>query len=446
MKINKALITINSFFKTPLLSVLLIFFTISLLNIPILATLWRHGFDDGTYSHAFLIPFIVLYLFYQLYSSNKLHLRTNVSETSVLFVVFSAFLLFVFTNAQISLGYWMAMVLLFMACLFVLFKFNWYILFTAAYLVFLLPMWGSLTSILQTVSVFSVEVIMGYTGIPTFVEAPYVSIPAGTFEIADGCSGLRYLIVSLAISTLFSFLYIKNRKKALLFIFIAILGALLTNWIRITLLILIGHWTDMTHSLMNDHNSFGWYIYAPFMIGLFWFGNKISDHDLTNSAEFKTSNETVLKSGVLIVLFAITFSSTTMRALTSPATDMNISLEQPYPIVKFYNDVIIHKNTPEKKHLEFRYSFAELDSKPTYFENKFIPDGWGVMSKQSTNKEMVFIVKSGSKIGTVTYYFQQGQFITSNMKEFKVHRIKNLVDNASRVSLHWKFILKNKII
>ena len=200
----------------------------------------------------------------------------------------------------------------------------------------------------------------------------------------------------------------------------------------------------MTHSLMNDHNSFGWYIYAPFMVGLFWFGNKISDHDLTNSAEVKISNETVLKSGVLIVLFAITFSSTTMRALTYPATDINISLEQPYPIVKFYSDVITHKNTPENKHLEFKYSFAELDSKPTYFENKFIPDGWGVMSKQSTNKEM--IVKSGNEIGTVTYYFQQGQFITSNMKEFKVHRIKNLVDNASGVSLHWKFILKNKII
>ncbi len=439
---NKAFITINSFFKTPLLSVLLIFFTISLLNIPILATLWRHGFDDGTYSHAFLIPFIVLYLFYQLYSSNKLHLRTNVSETSVLFVVFSAFLLFVFTNAQISLGYWMAMVLLFMACLFVLFKFNWYILFTAAYLVFLLPMWGALTTALQSLSVTSVQFIMGYTGIPTFVEAQYVSIPAGTFEIANGCSGLRYLIVSLAISTLFSFLYIKSSKKALLFIFIAILGALFTNWVRITLLILIGHWTDMTHSLMNDHNSFGWYIYAPFMIGLFWYGNKISDHDLAKKEKDKYSNNKVLKSGVLIVLFTLSLSSTTMRALIYPATEINISLEQPSPIIKFYSNVITHSDTPEIKYFEFQYPSLDLDSKPTYFENVFIPNKWRVISEESTSKEKIFIVTSGNKIGTVTYFFQQGKFITSNMKKFKIHRVKTSLFNTPSVSLHWKFTLR----
>ena len=207
MTTNKHSSVILTIFSKPYLGILILFTLVSLLNIPVLITLWRHGFDDGTYSHAFLIPFIVLYLFYQLQRSDKLNFRATISTISLIFIVTSAFLLFVFTNAQISLGYWMAMVLLFMACLFVLFKFNWYILFTAAYLVFLLPMWGALTTALQSLSVTSVEFIMGYTGIPTFVEAPYVSIPAGTFEIANGCSGLRYLIVSLAISTLFSFLY-----------------------------------------------------------------------------------------------------------------------------------------------------------------------------------------------------------------------------------------------
>ena len=47
-----------------LLTLILVFVLILVLNIPVVVTLWRHGFDDGTYSHAFLIPFISLYLYY----------------------------------------------------------------------------------------------------------------------------------------------------------------------------------------------------------------------------------------------------------------------------------------------------------------------------------------------------------------------------------------------
>ena len=132
-----------------------------------------------------------------------------------------------------------------------------------------MPGWGLLTAILQKVSTNAVTFLMSYSGIPTFVEGNFVTIPAGVFEIAGGCSGLRYLIVSLAISSLFSFLYIKNTKKALLFFTVAILGALITNWIRITALILIGEYTDMQSDLMTDHNVFGWYLYIPFMFLLF---------------------------------------------------------------------------------------------------------------------------------------------------------------------------------
>jgi hypothetical protein len=78
----------------PFLSILVLFTVLCLLNYPIMETLERHSFDDGTYSHAFLIPFIVLYLFFELSRSGKLLFRENLSAISVLLAIVCGFLMF----------------------------------------------------------------------------------------------------------------------------------------------------------------------------------------------------------------------------------------------------------------------------------------------------------------------------------------------------------------
>jgi exosortase len=192
-----------------------------------------------------------------------------------------AYALFTFSLAQFPFGYRVTLVLFITSIISVVFKPTVKVLFPSLFLIFLIPVWGALTSTLQNISTDAVTIIMGYTGIPTYVEGNIITIPPGVFEIAGGCSGLRYLLVSLAISSLFIFLNIKKASHGALFLCIAVLGALLTNWIRISALIIIGNYTDMESSLMADHNSFGWYLYIPFMILLFYFGQR-----------FVTENET----------------------------------------------------------------------------------------------------------------------------------------------------------
>ena len=55
----------------PFIGILSIILLIIFFNLPIIATLWQYSFDDGTYSHAYLIPFIVLYLYFTLYENNE---------------------------------------------------------------------------------------------------------------------------------------------------------------------------------------------------------------------------------------------------------------------------------------------------------------------------------------------------------------------------------------
>jgi len=451
IKLNKHTETVNNFFKTPLLGILLIYLTISLLNTPILVTLWRHSFDDGTYSHAYLIPIISFYLFYILQKAGKLTYRKQLSLPATVIFIFSCLALFITSNAQISLGYWCALLAVLVSSINMLYKLNRYIVFPSLFFIFILPVWGILTNILQDISVTAVSYFMSFTGVPTYVEGNLVTIPAGVFEIAGGCSGLRYMIVSLAISSLFSFLYINNVKKTLGFFTLAIVGALLTNWIRITALILIGEYTNMESSLMADHNTFGWYLFIPFMFILFWWGNKSADIDLTApQSEVQPEATTQVakqpsRLSTTILVVTLSLSSTTFSTMLIPASGADkLASDAAFemkPKIHFYSSVT-HNTASKDNTVELTYFFSgkELDGKPSYYENNVVPNGWNVAKQVSRQNQNVYQVFKGAKTAliVVSYEINNQQF--SSLKAFKIARLTMAAKNINQTKLHWAFI------
>ena len=452
-KLNKYFAASRSLVKAPFLGILLIFTIICLLNIPILVTLWRHSFDDGTYSHAYLIPIISLYLFYILQKAGKLAFREQISVTAISIFIVSCLALFVTSNAQISLGYWCSILAVAVFSINMLYKFNGYIAFPSIFFIFVLPVWGVLTTTLQNISVKAVTFLMSFTGIPTFVDGQFITIPAGVFEIAGGCSGLRYIIVSLAISSLFIFLYINNAKKAVGFFLFAILGALITNWLRITLLILIGEYTNMESSLMEDHNTFGWYLFMPFMVLLFWWGNKNADSDLaapqqkgplTTNNSHKVVNERPHKLSMGLLLILLSLSSTSFSTLLLPSqptenltSDESINVK---PLIHFYSFVsqnIVLKE--EKVELIYGFNGETLDGKPSYYENELVPSGWNTIKKEISPQWQITQVSNRRRNAIVlTRYEIDGQFIVSS-SDLKLTRLLKGLQNIKQTKLHWSF-------
>jgi len=289
--------------------------------------------------------------------------------------------------------------------------------------------------------------MMSFTGVPTYVEAQIITIPAGIFEIAGGCSGLRYMIVSLAISSLFIFLNIRDTKRALLFLTMTILGALLTNWIRITALILIGEYTNMESSLMEDHNTFGWYLYVPFMVLLFVWGNKVADIDVINSTPASTSstypnNFTIVFSG----LFFLIISSTTFKGLLTPSMDSTIVHNNinnlAIPTIYHYSSI---KQISSYKQLDninyniYEFDGRDLDAKPTYYNNNLTPDGWKITKVEETPSwHISYLVKGNKKALIFSKYEISGQ-ITTTQRKFRVMRLIQALSNINKSKLHWVF-------
>ncbi len=142
-----------------------------------------------------------------------------------------------------------------------------------------IPMWGLLVAPLQALAVLVVGGLLMLIDIPASIHDTHIRIAAGTFSVSQGCSGLRYLLVAAAITLLWGHLYLRDNRATLMYLLIGTAFALVCNWIRITALILIGHYTDMQHPLMEDHNNFGWYIFAAALLPLFWIGRQLPHHD-----------------------------------------------------------------------------------------------------------------------------------------------------------------------
>ena len=94
-------------------------------------------------------------------------------------------------------------------------------------------------------------------------------MPFGTLVIADSCSGLRYLIVGLAIAVY----ALKDSQlpfltKVKMFALAAVLSVV-ANWLRVFALVLIAYYSDMKSSLVVDHDGFGIVVFFVLFLPFF---------------------------------------------------------------------------------------------------------------------------------------------------------------------------------
>jgi EpsI family protein len=132
-----------------------------------------------------------------------------------------------------------------------------------AYLYLAIPIWDLLLPVLQRMASWFVERALAGIGVPAFIEGTFVYLPAGTFEVAEGCAGLRYLLVALSTAALLSAVRGFDAARTGLFLAFTAAVAVAMNWIRILIIVLAGHATGMQHYLVSrEHVSFGWALFA----------------------------------------------------------------------------------------------------------------------------------------------------------------------------------------
>lgn len=140
-----------------------------------------------------------------------------------------------------------------------------------------IPVWDYGLPLLQRLSIYFSEQMLGLLGVPATVTEYLVTIPEGAFAIEEGCSGKRFLVVTLAVAYLTIFVNHLRGWRALLFIAAAGLMSMVINWTRIVIIIYAGHVSNMQHYLVaNEHVSLGNVLFVPLILGVILLGRRMA--------------------------------------------------------------------------------------------------------------------------------------------------------------------------
>jgi exosortase A len=147
-------------------------------------------------------------------------------------------------------------------------RFRWVAL-PIAYLIFAIPVWSITVPIMQGWTADVATQGVRWLGIPVFREGPFLTIPGGRFEIAQVCAGLRFLMASMSLVALYGYLNFDQPMRRVAFFVLGVVWAVFFNWVRVVVVIWLGHTLGMDAAIVQDHNSVGWGLFAGSLVPLF---------------------------------------------------------------------------------------------------------------------------------------------------------------------------------
>ena len=130
-------------------------------------------------------------------------------------------------------------------------------LFALFYLFFAVPVGAVAVPLLQTITAEITVFLLRASEIPTFLDGVFIEIPAGSFVVAEVCSGVRFLITSLVLGALVAHLFFRSWRRRGLFMVLSLVVPILANGLRAYGIIMLAHLSDYRLAISVDHIVYG---------------------------------------------------------------------------------------------------------------------------------------------------------------------------------------------
>ena len=130
------------------------------------------------------------------------------------------------------------------------------------------------------VTVFAVRA----SGIPVYQEGLHFVIPSGRWSVVEACSGVRYLIASLTVGTIFAYLNYRSTKRRIIFVGVSILVPIIANWVRAYMIVMLGHLSGNELATGADHLIYGWVFFGLVIMIMFAIGMRWREDDIDTPA------------------------------------------------------------------------------------------------------------------------------------------------------------------
>ncbi|MCI2282214.1 hypothetical protein L3081_00855 [Colwellia sp. MSW7] len=94
-----------------------------------------------------------------------------------------------------------------------------------------------------------------------------------------------------------------------------------------------------------------------------------------------------------------------------------------------------------KTQLVYNFNNNNLEAKPTFFENNFIPEHWSVLSQTVKYDAQEIKIKNGTNTAVITVSYEISGSKIGSSTQFKLERLKHAMIGNDQTKLHWLFTL-----
>ena len=267
---------------------------------------------------------------------------------------------------------------------------------TLSVLIFAIPIWDYFSPLLVDLSGFVVGHAIRLTGITALIDGNSILLPYGRIDIADGCSGVRYLTIAVALAAYLSLTTGRALKQKFFLFLISIALGLATNWLRIYIIIMVAHFSKMQAELVRNHEAFGWVLFFIVCIPLVYFARTLPEKEEAESSDHTAPN--LKKSALAISFIALaigpglyaannaSFPSPSLGNWTTMGYQRTAESPNELPYVLPPSNIHLFKRTPSTTtEIAINWRQGESDDLVPYVTYHLNRDKWTIF-KQSTLK------------------------------------------------------------
>lgn len=164
------------------------------------------------------------------------------------------------------------------------------------YMLFLVPFGDELVPALQSLTAKIVIWLTEASGIPAEIEGVFIDTPVGLFEVAEACSGVKFLVAMAALGVLVAATCFRRWRSRLIFMGVALALPIVANGIRAWATIYIAQSQGIAFAEGFDHIFYGWVFFAIIMFLLLAIAWRWAERHLDDAA---VDADRILKSQAL---------------------------------------------------------------------------------------------------------------------------------------------------
>ena len=149
--------------------------------------------------------------------------------------------------------------------------------FPLAYMAFLVPFGDELIPPLQSITARLTIALTHASGIPAVIDGVFINTPAGLFEVAEACSGIKFLIAMVAFGVLAAHVSFRSWPRRIAFVALCVVVPVLANGVRAWGTIYAAQIKGAAWAGGFDHIVYGWVFFALVIAAVIAAGRRFFD-------------------------------------------------------------------------------------------------------------------------------------------------------------------------